>query len=117
MRPFWDWVASWARCVSKPSDLGFADDGFDMPELNMHRHLVEADRTQGRGEEKDGQAHLFRMPDMSATSVHQEKRLTCEARASMVAEIVANEPDEPWTVWVETDYDAGRHHGGDTWSR
>lgn len=106
VRPFWDWVASWARCVSKPSDLGFSDDGFDMPELNMHRHLVAADRTQGRGEEKDGQAHLFRMPDMSATSVHQEKRLTCEARASMVADIVANEPDEPWTVWVETDYDA-----------
>jgi hypothetical protein len=106
VRPFWDWVASWARCISKPSDLGFSDDGFDMPELRMHRHLVAADRTQGRGEEKDGQAHLFRMPDMSATSVHQEKRLTCEARARMVADIVASEPGEPWTVWVETDYDA-----------
>lgn len=106
VRPFWDWVASWARCVSKPSDLGFSDDGFDMPELRMHRHLVEADRLQGRGEEKDGQAKLFRMPDMSATSVHQEKRLTCDARARMVADIVAGEPGEPWTVWVETDYDA-----------
>jgi hypothetical protein len=56
VRPFWDWVASWARCVSKPSDLGFSDAGFDMPELNMHRHLVAADRTKGKGEEKDGQA-------------------------------------------------------------
>lgn len=106
VRPFWDWVASWARCISKPSDLGFSDDGFAMPELRMHRHLVAADRLTGRGEEKDGQAHLFRMPDMSATSVHTEKRLTCEARARMVAEIVAAEPVEPWTVWVETDYDA-----------
>jgi hypothetical protein len=106
VRPFWDWVASWARCVSSPSDLGFSDDGFVMPELRMHRHIVAADRTTGRGQEKDGQAHLFRMPDMSATSVHQEKRLTCEARARMVADIVAAEPGEPWTVWVETDYDA-----------
>ena len=106
VRPFWDWVASWARCISKPSDLGFSDDGFAMPELRMHRHLVAADRLTGRGEEKDGQARLFRMPDMSATSVHQEKRLTCEARARMVADIVAAEPGEPWTVWVETDYDA-----------
>lgn len=106
VRPFWDWVASWARCVSKPSDLGFSDAGFDMPELRMHRHLVTADRTTGRGEEKDGQAHLFRMPDLSATSVHAEKRLTCQARAEMVAQIVAAEPGEPWTVWVETDYDA-----------
>lgn len=106
VRPFWDWVASWARCISKPSDLGFSDHGFEMPELRMHRHLVAADRLTGRGEEKDGQAHLFRMPDMSATSVHTEKRLTCEARARMVADIVAAEPGEPWTVWVETDYDA-----------
>jgi hypothetical protein len=106
VRPFWGWVASWARCVSKPSDLGFSDDGFEMPELRMHRHLVSADRLTGRGEEKDGQAHLFRMPDMSATSVHTEKRLTCQARAEMVASIVADEPSEPWTVWVETDYDA-----------
>ncbi len=106
VRPFWDWVASWARCVSKPSDLGFSDNGFDMPELRMHRHLVAADRLTGRGHEKDGQAHLFRMPDMSATSVHTEKRLTCLARAEMVAGIVSAEPAEPWTVWVETDYDA-----------
>lgn len=106
VRPFWDWVASWARCVSRPSDLGFSDDGFEMPELRMHRHLVAADRLTGRGEEKDGQAHLFRMPDMSATSVHTEKRLTCQARAEAVAAIVAAEPNEPWTVWVETDYDA-----------
>ncbi|WP_199086000.1 DEAD/DEAH box helicase [Bosea sp. ASV33] len=106
VRPFWDWVASWARCVSKPSDLGFSDVGFEMPELRMQRHLVEADRLVGRGQEKDGQAHLFRLPDMSATSIHEEKRLTCRARAEMVASIVATEPGEPWTIWVETDYDA-----------
>lgn len=106
VQPFWDWVASWARCVSKPSDLGFSDDGFDMPELRMIRHQIAADRTVGRGQEKDGQAHLFRMPDTSATSIHAEKRLTKEARAAKVAEIVCDEPNEPWTIWVETDYDA-----------
>src|SRR5690606_12585558 len=37
IRPFWDWVASWARCVSKPSDLGFSDDGFAMPPLELKR--------------------------------------------------------------------------------
>lgn len=106
IRPFWDWVASWARCVSKPSDLGFSDDGFDMPSLNLHKHLVAADRSIAPGEEKDGQSKLFRMPDTSATAIHGEKRLTKEDRAARVAQIVNAEPGEPWTIWVETDYDA-----------
>jgi superfamily II DNA or RNA helicase len=106
VKPFWDWVASWARCVSKPSDLGFPDAGFEMPELRMHKHLVAADRSIAAGEEKDGQARLFRIPDTSATAIHGEKRLTKNDRAAKVAEIVASEPNEPWTIWVETDYDA-----------
>lgn len=106
IRPFWDWVASWARAVSRPSDLGFSDDGFEMPALNLHRHIVAADRRDDAGEEKNGQARLFRMPDMSATSIHKEKRLTSEARAAKLAEIVSAEPGEPWVIWVETDYDA-----------
>ncbi len=106
VRPFWDWVASWSRCVSQPSDLGYSDAGFEMPALNLNKHLVEADRSIGAGEEKDGQAHLFRMPDTSATAIHNEKRLTKDARANRVAEIVGAEPAEAWTIWVETDYDA-----------
>ncbi|RAI01133.1 helicase [Acuticoccus sediminis] len=108
--PFWDWVASWARCVSKPSDLGFSDEGFQMPELVMHRHLVAADRSANAGGEKDGQARLFRVPDTSATSIHREKRLTSAMRAEQVARIVSAEPDESWVIWVETDYDADAVH-------
>jgi len=106
VKPFWDWVASWARCVSKPSDLGFSDDGFEMPELSIIKHLVSADRSVDAGEEKDGQAKLFRMPDTSATAIHTEKRMTKNARAQEVADIIDREPNETWTVWVETDYDA-----------
>ena len=106
VRPFWDWVASWSRCVSKPSDLGFADAGFEMPELVVRRHVVEADRSIDTGEERGGQLRMFRIPNASATSIHQEKRLTKDARAERVADLVRAEPDEPWIVWVETDYDA-----------
>lgn len=106
VRPFWDWVASWARCVSRPSDLGFSDDGFSMPDLKIYKHLVSADRSINAGAEKDGQAKLFRMPDTSATAIHNEKRLTKEARAEAVCKLVMAEPNEPFTVWVETDYDA-----------
>jgi hypothetical protein len=103
---FWNWVASWARCVSKPSDLGFSDDGFILPPMTMTKHVVEADRSTLAGEEKDGQAKLFRIPETSATSIHREKRLTIEARANKIAEIVAREPNEPWVIWCDTDYEA-----------
>ena len=106
VRDFWTWVASWARCVSKPSDLGFSDAGFEMPALNLEKHLVDANRHLESGEEKNGQQRMFRMPDTSATAIHQEKRLTSLARAERVAQTVTAEPNEPWVIWVETDYDA-----------
>lgn len=107
VRPFWDWVAAWARCVSRPSDLGFSDAGYDLPALDIVRHVVASDRTEDAGTEKDGQARLFRMPDMSATSVHREKRLTATARAEQVAHIVAGlSRSEPICIWVDTDYEA-----------
>jgi len=106
VKDFWNWVAIWARCVSKPSDLGFSDDGYNLPALNMQRHIVEADRSIDTGAEKDGQARLFRMPDTSATSIHREKRMTTDARADVIAALVAKEPDEAWVIWCDTDYEA-----------
>lgn len=103
---FWDWVASWARCMTKPSDLGFDDASHILPELVTETHIVEADLTINAGADKSGQSRLFRQPDVSATSIHAEKRLTSDARSDLVAGIVAAEPDEPWIVWVDTDYDA-----------
>ncbi len=106
VQPFWDWTASWSRCISKPSDIGFDDDGFALPELVMRQHIVEADRSIDAGEEKDGQARLLRMPETSATSIHREKRMTVEARADRIAEVVASEAAEPWIIWCDTDYEA-----------
>lgn len=103
---FWRWVASWARCVSKPSDLGFDDSGFVLPELVTHRHEVIADVSQDTGAEKDGQSRLFRIPEMSATSVHREKRMTQSARADVICEKVMAESSEPWIVWCETNDEA-----------
>lgn len=102
---FWNWVASWARCAEKPSDLGGEDAGYDLPPLNLQRHIVKTDMRADAGAD-DGQGRLFRIPSASATAIHQEKRLTANDRASCIAEIVRAEPAEPWIIWVDTDYDA-----------
>ena len=96
---FWKWVASWAACVSKPSDLGFSDEGFNLPPLKMHNHVVEVDQIQDRGDE------LFRNATLSATNIHKEMRITCAERVKKVAEIV-NNSTECWAVWCNTNQEA-----------
>jgi len=38
---FWQWVASWAVMLSTPSDLGYDDDGFILPPLNIEEIVVD----------------------------------------------------------------------------
>jgi len=102
---FWQWVASWARCAEKPSDLGGDDTGYILPPLNLHRHVVKTDIQSDAGDD-NGQVRLFRIPSASATSIHNEKRKTANDRARKIAELVRSEPDEVWIIWVDTDYDA-----------
>jgi len=92
---FWQWVASWARCATLPSDLGGDDAGYLLPPIDEHLHKVAADRMQDVG---DGM--LFRIPEMSATSFHAEKRLTLHARCNLAADLARH--DKPVTVWCET---------------
>jgi hypothetical protein len=99
---FWKWVASWACCVSKPSDIGFEDKGYDLPPLTMHTELCDVDESGM----DDGQ--LFRHATLSATTIHKEMRMTSEARARRVAAIVAAEPGEQWLVWCNTNDEADR---------
>ena len=92
---FWSWVASWSRCATLPSDLGGDDTGYVLPEIDRRVHEVAADRM-----DKVGDGMLFRIPEMSATSFHEEKRLTLKQRCDMAAELATH--DKPVTVWCET---------------
>ena len=39
--PFYRWMASWAVAIRKPSDLGYADDGFTLPPLSIVDRVVD----------------------------------------------------------------------------
>lgn len=92
---FWAWVASWSRCATMPSDLGGDDAGYVLPDVERTIHTVAADRMANIG-----QGMLFRIPEMSATSFHEEKRLTLKQRTEMAADLATH--DKPVTVWCET---------------
>ena len=99
-KPFWHWMASWAVCLNLPSDLGYPDDGYILPPLNMQEHIVSVDHSIAT------EGMLFRCPDLSATGLHKELRLTIADRARTVAELVMSNPDEQWLLWCNTDYEA-----------
>lgn len=99
-KPFWKFVASWAVCLNKPSDLGYDDSAYVLPPLRMHEHIVAVDHSVNT------EGMLFRCPDLSATGLHKELRLTCDARAVKVAELVNANPDVPWIIWCGTNYEA-----------
>ena len=92
---FWKWLASWAACISKPSDIGFKDDGYNLPALNMESVVVNVDQTSEKGDD------LFRIATLSATTMHKEMRLTAPARCDAVADRV-NNSKESWIVWCNT---------------
>lgn len=97
---FWKWLASWAACISKPSDIGFADDGYNLPALRMHTITVDVDES-----EETPEGELFRIATLSATTMHKEMRLTSHARAERVASMV-NKSAAPWIVWCNTNDEA-----------
>lgn len=96
VKDFWEWVSSWAACVSKPSDLGYSNEGYDLPPLNIKTHKIETD-TKTAFEE----GLLFAMPEVNATSLHAKKRESLEDRVDYVAGLV-NRSSEPWIVWCES---------------
>jgi len=97
VQPFWDWMASWSRMAQLPSDLGDSDKGF----LLKPFHIISHRAHQGAPVTSGG---LFG-DAVSTTTMHQIKRQTAEARAKSAAELVMSD-NEPWVVWVDTDYEA-----------
>lgn len=98
-KDFYNWISSWATMITKPSDIGFNDSGYDLPCLNYIEHQV---KTEGR---ENGR--LFSEGIVNATNFNQELRLTKIDRLDKAIEIV-NESTENFIIWVkqneESDY-------------
>jgi hypothetical protein len=81
---FWRWVSSWARAMRHPSDLGFQDDGFDLPELKVRQHVVEA--RVGREDT------LFDLPAIGIREEREESRRTIDERCELAADLIKDAP-------------------------
>lgn len=102
---FWLWVSSWAVFVQRPSDLGYSDEGYDLPEIEVRYHEVPTDYSKA-GADRDGQALMFQDPALGLSAAASEKRDSMPARVAKVAEIV-NGCKDHFVVWH--DLESERH--------
>ena len=97
-KEFWLWLNSWAIFLQRPSDLGYSDEGYDLPEMEVIFHEVASDHSQA-GTEKDGQALLFKNVSLGVSQASGEKRESLEDRVGKMADILASDPDNSYILW------------------
>lgn len=87
---FWRWVCSWAVSMRKPSDLGYANEGYDLPPLNVHEHIVgELDAVLGMMREA-----------RTLDAQRAARRASLGARVAKAAELV-NGTGGQWLLWCD----------------
>ncbi len=90
---FYRFVGSWAVMFSTPSDIGFSNDGYNLPPLNYIEEQIETPKRDN--------GKLFNESAVNATNFNQELRDTMDLRLTKVAEIVNAHPNEPFIIWIK----------------
>lgn len=95
---FWKWVATWAVFITKPHDLGFPDEGYDLPPLNIIEHRLDL-TTDAFSTNKFGKLQFFKDTTKSLVDVSREKRDSMPYRILKTMEILEANKNENFTLW------------------
>jgi hypothetical protein len=88
-KEFWFWVSTWALFITKPSDLGYSDEGYELPPLDVRYHVVDVDHATA-GTEQDGQNKMFRDAALGLKDAAKEKRESIDTRVEQIKKILHN---------------------------
>lgn len=103
---FWAWVSTWALFLTKPSDLGYSDEGYDLPPIKYHYIKVDVDNSTA-GAEGDGQIKMFRDAALGLKDAAKEKRDSLPARIGAMMKIIKENQDDHFVIWH--DLEVERH--------
>jgi hypothetical protein len=91
-RDFFAWVNQWSIMVKRPSDLGFSDDRYILPELITNSHVVHNKETLCI----NGQNSLFAMQAKTMSEVRVEQKQTTQERCEKAAELARGKTSVYW---------------------
>lgn len=97
-KEFWMWVASWAIFLQKPSDLGYSDEGYEMPALDVRWHEIRSDFSDIAAD-KFGQRRFFRSVAIGVQDSAREKRESLPGRVAKMMEIRSEDPEAHRLIW------------------
>ena len=90
---FFEWLSSWAITMTKPSDLGYDDDGFILPELHLNPIFVETEYTGNQ---------LFFTGLHGISDRVNTRQSTLEKRIDALKNVIGNSTEQ-WIIWTGLD--------------
>ncbi|MBQ5344726.1 MAG: hypothetical protein J6F33_05980, partial [Acidaminococcaceae bacterium] len=90
-KEFWLWLSTWALFLQKPSDLGYSDDGYDLPPMEVRYHMLAPEQLP-HSYEKDGQGKLINDFAVGLSQAAKEKRESIDVRVREMKRIVDESP-------------------------
>ena len=99
-KKFWEFVATWAVCVRNPADLGYSNDGFVLPKLNIIEHVVDSKPTEGL---------LIAKRAETLSERREARRESMQDRVSMTNDITKTDNCK-WLVWCDLNAESDALH-------
>jgi len=85
---FWLWLASWAVFLQTPADLGYPDEGYKLPSLDIDFRQVITDPSKVSKWDRDGQGTMAVVESLGVEQAAAEKRATIEERVAEMLSLI-----------------------------
>lgn len=99
---FWRWMSTWALTITSPSDIGYSDEGYQLPELHMHEIMVES----AAGETDEGQTMMIPGIARTLNDRRRARRESLTQRCKAAAEIANKEGQ--CLVWCDLNEESAK---------
>ena len=91
-KDFFRWVNQWSIMIKMPSDLGYKNDGYILPKLNINKHTVKNKSTI----DIDGQIQMFNIIAKNFNEIRHEQRQTINERCKKAVELSKGKTSVYW---------------------
>ena len=91
-KDFFAWVNQWSIMCKMPSDLGFSNDGYNLPQLIVNKHVVENQSLI----DVNGQIQMFNIVAKNFHEIKHEEKNTIKERCEKAVNLASGKNSVYW---------------------